>query len=629
MLDTIHRPHLGARLDAGGVSIRVWAPHRKHVTVVQDQEGAFPLRREASGHFTGTIAGMGPGSRYWFRLDEDDKLYPDPASRFQPEGPHGPSQVMNPSAFRWTDADWPGCRIEGQVVYEMHVGTFTPEGTWAAAAEKLPFLKETGITLIEMMPVNDFPGRFGWGYDGVNLFAPTRLYGSPDDLRAFVNEAHRLGIGVILDVVYNHFGPDGNYLTAFSKAYFTDRYDNEWGEAINFDGPDSDGVREFVTANAAYWIEEFHFDGLRLDATQSLHDASDDHIVAAIARAARAAAGRRNIVLIGENEPQHTCLVRAPERGGHGLDALWNDDLHHSATVAMTGRREAYYEDHQGEPQEFIAAAKWGYLFQGQFYAHQRQARGTPGRDLPPSRFVTFLDNHDQIANSSRGLRFHLLTSPGRARAMTALILLMPGTPMLFQGQEFWASTPFLYFADHGPELAALVNAGRKDFLDQFPSIASPAMRARLAPPEAPDTFTRCKLDWAEVERNAPALALHRDLLRLRREDAAFRRQAHRAVDGSVLGSEAFVLRFFTDDDDDRNDRLLIVNLGRDLIRASIPDPLIAPPEGHAWRVIWSSEDAVYGGGGTPGDVCAAGWRIPGHAALVLGAEPQEPAISS
>ena len=308
--------------------------------------------------------------------------------------------------------------LKGQIIYEMHVGTFTPEGTWAAAARQLRELSRTGISVIEMMPIADFPGEFGWGYDGVDLFAPCRLYGTPDDLRAFVDTAHSLGMGVILDVVYNHFGPDGNYLTVFSDAYFTRRHKTDWGTPINFDGPDSGPVREFFITNARYWIEEFHFDGFRFDATQSIFDESEEHILAAIGKAARAAAGKRSIFLVAENEPQETKLIRPRREGGYGLDGLWNDDLHHSAIVALTGKHPAYYTDYRGTPQEFISAVKHGFLYQGQRYSWQKQRRGTPGRGLAPEAFVGFIENHDQVANSAAGERVRLTTSPGRYRAL-------------------------------------------------------------------------------------------------------------------------------------------------------------------------------------------------------------------
>jgi maltooligosyltrehalose trehalohydrolase len=598
---------------------RVWAPARSRVEVVFEG-GLSPvrLRPEADGYFAGEAA-VGAGARYRFRLDDAATLYPDPASRFQPEGPHGPSEVIDPGAFAWADQGWPGVRLEGQVAYELHIGTFTPEGTFAAAAERLPRLADLGVTLLEVMPVADFPGRFGWGYDGVNLFAPTRLYGRPDDFRRFVDRAHALGLGVVLDVVYNHLGPDGNYLMAFTPAYFTDRYKTEWGAAINFDGPDAGPVRDYFTANAAYWVDEYHLDGLRLDATQNIYDEGPgEHILAAVGRAARRAAGRRSVVIVAENEPQNARLVRPLDQGGYGLDALWNDDFHHSARVALTGRNEAYYSDYKGSPQELISAVKYGYLFQGQWYRWQKKPRGTPALGLPPAAFVTYLDNHDQVANSGLGLRCHALTSPGRYRALTALMLLGPGTPMLFQGQEFATSAPFLYFADHKPELARLVHQGRAEFLAQFPSLADPAHAPPVPAPADPETFRRCKLDWAEWDRHAEAVHLHRDLLRLRREDPTFRLQRRRGVDGAVLGPEAFVLRFFGAGEEGADDRVLLVNLGVDLSGEPVPEPLLAPPPGRRWSLAWSSEEPRYSGAGAP-TLCLEGtWSLPGHSAAVL-----------
>ncbi|MGH7969277.1 MAG: malto-oligosyltrehalose trehalohydrolase, partial [Limisphaerales bacterium] len=447
---------------------------------------------------------------------------PDPASRFQPDGPHGASEIVDPNRFAWTDQEWQGVPRNGQVLYEMHIGTFTTEGTWAAAAAQLPELKDLGITVIEMMPVADFPGRFGWGYDGVCLFAPTRLYGTPEDLRAFVDRAHNLGLGVILDVVYNHLGPDGNYLRDYSDDYFTDRYANEWGQAINFDGPNSGPVREFFLTNARYWIEEFHFDGLRFDATQQMFDSSPVHILAELSKHVRNAGGRRKTYLVSENEPQQARLVRSIENGGYGMDALWNDDFHHSATVAATGHNEAYYSDYYGTPQELVSCAKRGFLYQGQWCSWQKQHRGNPALGLEPGQFINFIQNHDQVANSLRGFRLDQLTSPGRFRALTALLLLGPATPMLFQGQEFGASAPFLFFADHNPDLARLVAKGRRGFLRQFPTIGDPEADSCLADPAADETFFSCKLDRAERRTNAATYQLHRDLLKLRREDPTF-----------------------------------------------------------------------------------------------------------
>jgi maltooligosyltrehalose trehalohydrolase len=612
---------IGAEPLAGGTThVRVWAPRARTVRVVA-RGTASPLTAEPDGYFSGAIAAVA-GERYRFKLDDDETLYPDPASRFQPDGPHGPSEIVDPRAFRWTDQAWAGTTIRGQVVYEMHIGTFTSEGTYGAAARELPELARLGVTLIEVMPLAEFDGRFGWGYDGVDLFAPAHVYGAPDDFRQFVNAAHGCGVGVILDVVYNHLGPVGNYLRAFSPSYFTDRYENEWGDAIDFDGPDAAPVREFFIANAGYWIDEFHLDGLRLDATQQIYDSSPEHILAAVGRRAREAAGARSIVLIAENEPQDTRIVRPLADGGYGLDALWNDDLHHSAMVALTGRSEAYYSDTRGEPQELVSAAKYGYLFQGQHYDWQRKPRGTPAWGVSPAAFVTFLQNHDQVANSARGLRGHQLTSPGRWRAMTALFLLMPGTPMLFQGQEFAASSPFLYFADFEAELAGAVRRGRGEFLRQFPSVADLERRGDvLADPGDPATFERCRLDLTERVAHAAVYAMHADLLRLRRDDEAFRVQQPGAVDGAVLSASALALRFFTPDHHD--DRVIVVNLGPDLSRPSIAEPLLAPPVDRDWEIRWSSEDPAYGGAGTPDTWVDGCWSIPSESALVLRPGPK------
>ena len=608
---------IGAEVLAPGrTQFRVWAPRRQRVAVAIEGAGETALVADGRGYFSGELP-VGPGALYRYRLDDDSTLYPDPASRFQPQGPHGPSEVIDPRAFAWTDNRWSGVEPRGRVVYELHVGTFTPEGSWRSALEQLPRLAELGVNLLEVMPVAEFPGRFGWGYDGVDLFAPTRLYGRPDDFRAFVDRAHALGMGVILDVVYNHLGPDGNYLRSFSPAYLSERHATEWGEGLNFDGADSGPVREFFTTNAAYWIDEFHLDGLRLDATQSIFDDSPgEHVLAAIGRSARQAAGKRGIVLVAENEPQHARLVRSPRHGGYGLDMLWNDDFHHSIHVALTGRAEAYYSDHRGTPQELLSAVKYGYLFQGQYYPWQEKARGTPSLDLPPWSFVLFIDNHDQVANSGTGQRTQALSQPSRFRALTALLLLAPGTPMLFQGQEFASSAPFWYFADHEPELAKKVASGRLEFLQQFPSLDRPDLDRQVPAPHSLEAFEQSKLDLAEVERHAWAVALHRDLLRLRREDPTFRLQRLRGVDGAMLGEQGLLLRYFGETSE--ADRLLLINLGADIAGGSFPEPLLAPPAGRRWCLRWSSEDTAYGGSGTPAQCLDQEWFLPGQCAFVL-----------
>jgi maltooligosyltrehalose trehalohydrolase len=619
---TSRRFPIGAEITPDGAHFRLWAPKRQRVEVVLESGGATELKREPDGYFSGLLPGARAGDRYRYRLDGGDS-YPDPISRFQPEGPHGASELVDPASFPWTDSSWKGGRLEGQVIYEMHIGTFTREGTWEAARRELPELAAAGVTVLEVMPVADFPGKFGWGYDGVGLFAPVAIYGKPDDFRRFVDEAHRVGLGVILDVVYNHVGPDGNYLQQFSDDYFTKRYQNEWGEAINYDGENSGPVREWVRTNAAYWAVEYHLDGLRLDATQQIFDSSPRNVQTELCTAMHEAAGGRDIFIVAENESQHTKLVRPVKDGGYGLDGLWNDDFHHSAVVALTGRNDAYYTDYQGSPQEFLSAVKYGYLYQGQRYKWQSKRRGTPALGIPPAQFVTYIENHDQLANSGRGDRLNKQTSPGRLKAMTALLLLAPGTPMLFQGQEFGATTPFLFFADHPDWLRPLVAKGRVEFLAQFRNLATPAMRSCQPDPGDRTTFERCKLDFSEREKNAETYQLHKDLLRLRREDPTFRAQKPGGVDGAVLADEAFVLRYFGEGGDDR---LLIVNFGRDLRLDPAPEPLLAPPEDRLWEPMWSSEDPQYGGCGTPALESADNWRIPGHAAVVMHpVEPNEP----
>ncbi len=611
-------------LGSGGTHFRVWAPRRRRVEVVLERargQVAVELDVEPGGYFSGRVSEAANGTRYRYRLDGEAALYPDPVSRFQPEGPHGPSQIVDAGRFRWSDHAWRGRELKGQVLYEMHIGTFTREGTWAAAERELPELAAAGISVLEIMPVADFPGRFGWGYDGVCLFAPTRLYGEPDDFRRFVDRAHALGLSVILDVVYNHFGPDGNYLSQYSDDFVSHKYVNEWGDAINFDGENSGPVREFFITNARYWIVEYHLDGLRLDATQQMFDASEPNVIAEISGAVRASAGGRATLVVGENEPQDVRLVRPIDEGGYGLDALWNDDFHHSALVAMTGRNEAYYSDYLGDPQEFISAVKWGYLYQGQYYHWQKHRRGTLALGLPPAHLINFTQNHDQVANSGNGLRCQFLTSPGRYRAMTALLLLAPATPMLFQGQEFASSSPFFFFADHNPELARLVRQGRVEFLSQFRSLAVPDGMRCLPDPHDPQAFERCKLDFRERQSHRAAYDLHRDLLQLRREDVAFRAQKPRGVDGAVLGPGAFVLRYFAGD---AQDRLLLVNLGRELHRDPAPEPLLAPLPGCEWKVVWSSDDPRYGGCGTAPPETEENWRIPGEAAIVLAPQRAE-----
>jgi maltooligosyltrehalose trehalohydrolase len=603
---------VGAEIAPGGVHFRVWAPKRERVDVVIGHT-AHALERENDGYFSGLVEDARAGTRYKLRLD-GVSAFPDPASRHQPEGPHAASAVVDASTFKWSDAHWKGVDPKRLLLYEMHVGTFTRQGTFQAAAKQLQELADLGVSCIEMMPVAEFAGSFGWGYDGVDWFAPYHVYGAPDDLRSFVDRAHDLGIGVILDVVYNHFGPDGNYLREFSDDYFSARHKTDWGDALNYDGPNSGPVRELVLANVRHWIEEYHFDGLRLDATDNIYDDSEPHLLRQIGETARATARARSIVLLCENEAQEERLTRSADEGGHGLDLVWSDDFHHTALVALTGRREAYFMDYRGTPQELISAARHGYLYQGQRYRWQKQRRGTQVWNRPAYRFVHYLENHDQVANTRDGRRLHQLTSPGRFRALTALLLLGPQTPLLFQGQEYGSSARFLYFADHHEELRVLVRKGRGEFLAQFASIA--AQPDGLDDPGAPETFVLCRLDESERREKGPIYALHRDLISLRQCDPVLSSGAAR-VEGAVLGEAAFVLRFFAEDG---NDRLLVVNLGVDLALDVAPEPLLASPDQQSgWTRVWHSEEPCYGGRGAASPESEDGsWQIPAESATLL-----------
>jgi maltooligosyltrehalose trehalohydrolase len=606
---------------------RLWAPKARQLDLVVERTTGskrtlHPLTPEADGYFSG-IANIGAGTRYWFRVNSSEKFYPDPVSRFQPDGPHGASCIVDPRQFPWTNSQWPGpaaAELKGQVIYEMHIGTFTKEGTWRAAAEQLPELARIGITVVEMMPVADFPGKFGWGYDGVNLFAPSHLYGTPDDLRTFIDRAHSSGVAVILDIVYNHFGPDGNYLGIFSDDYLIREKENEWGNVINFDGPNSGPVREFFITNGRYWVEEFHLDGFRFDATHAIRDRSTEYIIGAVGRAAREAVGARSIILVVENDLQEAKVVRPRSQGGDDLDGMWNDDFHHSAVVALTGRNEAYFADYRGTPQEFISAVKYGFLYQGQARSWRKALRGTPAFGISAEAFVCFLENHDQIANTGPGQRLRFQTSPGRYRVMTALLLLGPWTPLLFQGQEFGASSPFLFFADiDDASVRDAIRKGRAEWLAPFLSLTEDQAWRTLPAPDNPEVFASCKLNFSERKNNHELYDLHIDLLKLRREDSRLRQQSSGGIDGAVLGPVSFVLRYFSKENDDR---LLLVNFGDKLFLRPAPEPLLAPPSGCSWETLWTSDSPRYGGAGAIAIAPPEQWILPAESAVALRPAP-------
>ncbi len=611
-------PTLGAIVGDQGVTFRTWAPVQEEVHVVLG-EREFPMSRDTRGYFTARIKEAAPGQRYWFRLREG--LRPDPASRFQPEGPLGPSEIVDPAQYAWSDEAWRGAPPAHQhVFYEMHLGTFTPEGTWRAAESHLRELADLGITTLELMPIAEYPGRFGWGYDGVDFFAPSHLYGTPDDAKHFIDVAHSAGLAVILDVVYNHFGPVGNYLRDFAPAFFGKP--GEWGDSLNYDGPGSGPVRAFTIENAAFWIAEYHFDGLRFDATQGITDCSSEHIVSEMCRAARVAAGARRVFLVGESEPQDTRLLHHTRTYQDGLDAIWNDDWHHAAAVALTGRREAYFTDYEGTASEFAAMARHGFLYQGQWYSWQREPRGGYSFGLPSASFVCFLENHDQIANTGAGHRLFHHVSQAKWRALTALLLAGPQLPLLFQGQEFASSRPFTYFADHDGDLGDAVHKGRLAFLSQFPGMTTPQAQQAIRPPNDVAAYSECKLDRAsDQSRGAVLTQFHRDLLKLRRTDAVLSRlgTGEVAIETSAPTRDIVLLRYIAA----AGQRLLIVNLGADEL-SSMNDPLFAPPPQHRWELLWSSEHSDYGGGGALPFVEAGRWLIQALSATVVAAVPTE-----
>lgn len=609
----------GAVPNDTGAYFRVWAQGRNHVTVTIEGLGTFPLTAEGAGYFSAEVAGAGVGARYTFSIDGGPAV-PDLASRWQPEDSAGPSVIVS-SDFAWTDEKWPGVRNHDQVIYEVHIGTFTPEGTWRAAAEKLPFLSDLGVTVLQIMPVGAFAAPFGWGYDTVLPYAPHGPYGTPEDMRAFVDRAHSLGIGVILDVVYNHVGL-GEHYHAYSDHYLTSREEDEWGSGFNFDGEHAQAVRDFIIGNAVYWIREFHIDGLRIDAVQAMIDGSEDHILSALTRAVREAASPRSAYVVVENQPQERRMIEAPENGGCGVDGMYNDDFQHAVRVAATGHDDFYYRDYRGTAQELVSSLKYGFLYQGQRSDMREKAYGTYNLDTPARHFVHFLENHDQVANSARGFRLSSLVSPARLRAISALLLLGPQTPSLFQGQEFGSTRPFFYFFGVDGDHARAVIEGRKASLANFPGVADPAMGDALADPTDVSTFERSKLDWSEAVSRAHLVKLHRDLLRIRREDQAFSQQSQRRIDGAVLGEHALVLRYLTPNPADH--RLILFNLGRDLPMAVTSEPLLAPPEGHRWSLAWSSEHPAYDGAGRRPVDPEQFWILPSDCALLLGTEVRQ-----
>ncbi|WP_439595253.1 malto-oligosyltrehalose trehalohydrolase [Falsiroseomonas sp.] len=561
----------------GAVLFRLWAPTHAQVRLEIDGAEPLPMRREEGGWHALATRAARAGSRYRFVLPDGLRV-PDPASRHQPKDVHGPSEVIDPAAHHWTDAGWRGRPWAEAVLYELHIGSFTPEGTFAAAIARLPHLAALGVTALQIMPVADFPGGRNWGYDGVLPYAPDGSYGRPEDLKALVQAAHGHGLMVMLDVVYNHFGPEGAYLHAIAPQAFTHRHKTPWGAALNFDGAESEPVREYFIHNALYWIEEFHLDGLRLDAVHAILDDSPRHLLEELAERVRAAVPDRPVHLVLENEENEARRLQRDARGRPlHYTAQWNDDAHHVLHVAATGERSGYYADYQGDTELLARTLAEGFGFQGQMMPYRGHPRGEASAALPPAAFIAFLQNHDQIGNRAFGDRLSQIAPLPALRAVGAVALLLPQVPMLFMGEEWSAAQPFPFFCDFGPDLADAVREGRRAEFSRFPEFADPESRERIPDPLAEATFASAKLRWDELARPAHAEALewHRAILAVRHAEiiphlSGIRRGGVRRVLGEGAVEITWALH--------RGGKL---HLAANLSATELPEPA------EAGRVIW------------------------------------------
>jgi malto-oligosyltrehalose trehalohydrolase len=531
--DTGAYSHGPCALPGGGVRFRLWAPSQPRIELVLEGDAPQPMIRAADGWHMLDVPETGEGVHYGFRL-ADGAIVPDPASRRQPNNVHGMSEWIDTARFE-PGVAWQGRRWEDLVLYELHIGAFTPDGTFAAAIEKLDDLAGLGITALQIMPIADFPGLRNWGYDGVYPYAPDASYGTPRDLVRLVDAAHARGIAVFLDVVYNHFGPEGNHLARYAPEFFTERHHTPWGAALNFDDPAARPVRDFFVENALYWLREYRLDGLRLDAVHAIVDDSDTHVLEEIARRARAAITDRPVHLVLENEDNVARLLRRAADGRPlAYTAQWNDDIHHVLHVAATRENAAYYEEYLDDTRLTARAIGEGFAFQGEVMRARGRPRGEDSTRLPPAAFVSFIQNHDQVGNRAFGERLGMLTSPEKLRAVAAVYLLAPQVPMIFMGEEWNAAQPFLFFCDFHGELAEAVRRGRREEFKRFPQFADPVQRERIPDPQDPATFQRSKLAWED--RKLPA---HAEWLRWYQRVLAARRASIAPLIGEMRGAGA------------------------------------------------------------------------------------------
>jgi malto-oligosyltrehalose trehalohydrolase len=593
-------------LPDGSVRFRLWAPKAGRVDLCLESDnhsGTYPMLPLEDGWFERIAPEATIGSLYRFQVDGKTTV-PDPASRFQPHDVNGPSEVIDPSSFPWTDHTWRSRPWEEAVIYELHVGTFTPEGSFREVEQKLDYLRSLGVTALELMPVADFSGRRNWGYDGVLPYAPDSSYGRPEDLKQLVQAAHTRGLMVFLDVVYNHFGPEGNYLHLYSPQFFTNRHHTPWGDAINFDGPNSRVVRDFFIHNALYWLEEFHFDGLRLDAVHAIVDESQPDILTEIAQTVRERFGEERFVhLVVENVENRALYLNRDQTGAvRRYDAQWNDDIHHAVHVLLTGESDGYYADFSPDPIPLLCRCLGeGFAFQGDYSEYHRETRGEPSRDLPPTAFISFLQNHDQVGNRALGERITQLVPPHKVKTAMEILLLGPQPPLLFMGEEFAASSPFLYFCDYKGDLAAAVTEGRRSEFTRFARFSSSEVRESIPDPNLESTFLRSKLDWNSLQQKVHVDWLHfyRELLALRQNKVVPRLGGSAATrcEASRGSQRALSVDWIFED----GARLeLRANVGEETVRISVPagSPFYISSEETAsvfrqhalppWSVVWS-----------------------------------------
>jgi maltooligosyltrehalose trehalohydrolase len=613
IMGTAWRPTLGAIVGPAGTEFRVWAPRPHQVDLVLHLpagDRVIPTSQEGEYRVV-QVGDAGPGTRYRYRLDGDGP-FPDPCSRSQPEGVHGPSEVVDPSHFRWTDDGWTPPAPADLVIYECHIGTFTPPGTFDAAIGQLPRLRDLGVNTIELLPVSSWPGRWNWGYDGVTLFAPPAPYGGPAGLRRFVDAAHRAGLAVLLDVVYNHFGPDGNYTGLYATHYLTRKHHTPWGDAVNYDGTGSLEVRRFVLENLSHWVHEYHVDGFRFDATFAIIDSSPRHILADVAdtlTARRRTAARP--ILIAETHENDPRYMRQTDAGGFGFDAVWADDFHHIVRTLQQPERQGYLANYAGTAEELAAVVSQGFFFEGQRDRAIGERRGQPARAVPWPSFVYCIQNHDQVGNRAFGQRLNVTALHADFLAASLLLLLLPQTPLLFQGQEFLASTPFLFFTDHNPELGRLVTAGRRQEFASFAAFSDPAVRELIPDPQDPRTFFRSNLNLDEAAYGPGLLAqnLYRAALHHRATDPALvaARRA-RAPIAARAQDKAVLIELATD-------------AGRRLIAANFGGETAFANTGADLAVLLHTGDPRFGGNAVAPRLVADRLVVPPHSAALL--EPQ------